>query len=53
MKLGASGSKKDKKRAVVAVARKAGRPPARLWQSQATYDPLYNAKRTVSTSLAA
>ena len=53
MKLGASGSKKDKKRAVVAVARKLGVLLHRLWQSQATYDPLYNAKRTANTSLAA
>jgi transposase len=53
MKLGAGGSKKDKKRAVVAVARKLGVLLHRLWQSQATYDPLYNAKRDANASLAA
>lgn len=53
MKLGASGSKKDKKRAVVAVARKLAVLLHRLWQSQATYEPLYNAKRAIRTTLSA
>ena len=52
-KLGARASKKDKRRAVVAVARKLGVLLHRLWASEQPYDPLFNAKRAARTSAAA
>ena len=52
-KLGAGGSKKDKRRAVVAVARKLAVLLHRLWTSEEPYDPLYNAKRADRSSIAA
>ena len=52
-KLGAGGSKKEKKRAVVAVARKLAVLMHRLWTSQELYEPLYNAKRADRTGIAA
>ncbi len=45
-RLGAGGSKKAKKRAIVAVARKLAVLLHRLWVDQATYDPFYNLTRT-------
>jgi transposase len=53
MKLGASGSRKDKRRAVVAVARKLAVLLHCLWKTQTPYDPLYNATRTQRTTVAA
>jgi transposase len=53
MKLGAGGSKKDKKRAVVAVARKLAVLLHCLWKTQTAYDPLYNATRAQRTTVAA
>jgi len=44
--LAVGGSKKAKKRAVVAVARKLAVLLHRLWADQATYDPFYNLSRT-------
>lgn len=52
-KLGAGGSTKDKRRAVVAVARKLAVLLHRLWTSEEPYDALYNAKRVGRTSIAA
>ena len=52
-KLGAGGSKKEKKRAVVAVARKLAVLLHRLWTSEEPYDPLYNAKRAGRAKIAA
>ncbi len=45
LRLGAGGSKKDKKRAVVAVARKLAVLLHCLWRNQTPYDPLYSATR--------
>ncbi len=53
LKLGAGGSKKDKRRAVVAVARRLAVLLHRLWTSEEPYDPLYNAKRAGRTRMAA
>jgi transposase len=52
-RLGHGRSKKDTKRAVVAVARKLGVLLHRLWSSEEPYDPLYNAKRAARGSVAA
>jgi transposase len=53
MKLGAAGSSKDKRRAVVAVARKLAVLLHCLWRTQTPYDPLYNAARAKRTAVAA
>jgi len=52
-KLGAGGSKKEKKRAVVAVARKLAVLLHRLWTSEEPYEPLYNAQRAGRAKIAA
>ena len=44
-RLGARGSRKERNRAVVAVARKLAVLLHRLWSSKETYDTLYNARR--------
>ena len=44
-KIAASGGKKAKRRAVVAVARKLAVLLHRLWKTQDVYEPLYNAQR--------
>ena len=51
--LAAGGSKKTKKRAVVAVARKLAVLLHRLWVDQTTYDPFFNRNRTTTTRHAA
>ena len=51
--LAAGGSKRAKKRAVVAVARKLAVLLHRLWVDQATYDPFYNLNRSTRGTHAA
>jgi transposase len=53
LRLGAGGSRKDKKRAVVAVARKLAVLLHCLWKTQTPYDPLYNAARAQRATAAA